>query len=124
MAQFPGVAFHLANHLSAHQLTGADVVFLGVIGSPTSGIKPLSKTEQSVLLSFVQHGGTAVLFTDNDTFASNAKAVNSSLLKPFSLAATGTRSSGRRHCLESSPRTASQVSRGSRRGRSAQAADR
>ncbi len=90
VAQFPGVKFHLVGHLTSTTLASCNVVYLGVATSPTSGIKPLSKAEQSALRAFVDAGGSAALFTDNDTFVTNAPAINASLLTPFGVTATGT----------------------------------
>ena len=88
--QFPGVKFHLAGTVTATALAGCTVEYLGVATSSTSGIKPLSKAEQTALRDFVLGGGTAVLFTDNDTFVTNASLINASLLTPFGVSTTGT----------------------------------
>lgn len=89
-AAFPNITFKFSAKLSAKFLRKVNVVLLGVGKSATNGITPLSKKEQTALANFVHNGGTALNFTDNDTFDSNAKAQNDSLLAPFGLAATGT----------------------------------
>jgi hypothetical protein len=67
---------------------GALIISVGFTNA--SGITPLSASEQSALLGFVEAGGTALLFTDNGTFSGNASAINSSFPAPFGLSAAGT----------------------------------
>lgn len=92
MRQFPGARFDFFSQLTATQLSKVNVVFLSVTTGDFSAISPLSKAEQTALRNFVVGGGTAVIFTDNDTFSAKprAPASNASLLEPFGLAATGT----------------------------------
>lgn len=87
---FPTASFKFAGKLTSTFLGHVTVVMLGVGKSATSGIKPLSKSEQTALAAFVRGGGAALIFTDNSTFDSNAKSQNKSLLAPFGLAAAGT----------------------------------
>jgi hypothetical protein len=87
---FPGTTFEFANTLTPSSLSGANVAILGVATSDFSAITPLSASEQSALQNFVLNGGTAIIFTDNDSFGPNAPAANASLLSPFGVTATGT----------------------------------
>jgi hypothetical protein len=47
----------------------------------------LRNSEQSALQGFVMSGGTALIFSDNSTFDSNAPAANASLLSPVGVTA-------------------------------------
>jgi len=87
---FKGSKFVFSGQLSAHFLARVNVVVLGVLASPTHGIAPLKHREQVALKKFVQSGGSAILFTDNDSFDKKAPAQNASLLAPFGLEAAGT----------------------------------
>ena len=49
---------------------------------------------KGALGNFVLGGGTALIFADNSTFASNAPAANASLLNPFGVTITGTLNGG------------------------------
>jgi hypothetical protein len=101
VAQFPGVKVRLFAQLSKASLTGCRATYIAVITSPTSGIKPLSAAEQTALKNYVDAGGVATLFTDNNTFVANATTINNSVLKPFGLAATGTLTGGQPITLKS-----------------------
>ena len=83
-------------------------------------ITALSKSEQSALQGFVMSGGTALIFSDNSPFDSNAPAANASLLSPVGVTAvlrTGDfydasrlsrlRSTGRNHFSTAAPLLAS-----------------
>ena len=63
--------------------------FLGV-ATERSAITPLTSSEQTALHNFVLNGGTALMYTDNNTFDPNAPVVNASFLTPFGLTTTGT----------------------------------
>ena len=59
---FPGSSIVGVSTLTPAALSGANVVWIGSATGNTSAITPLSAAEQSALLTFVQSGGTAVLF--------------------------------------------------------------
>ena len=90
--RFPGVTFSSTGTLTAPYLSGVNVLLLGVAQGDFAAISPLTAAEQTALLSFVDAGGTAVLFADNSDFDLNnqAPAANASFLSPFGLAADGT----------------------------------
>jgi hypothetical protein len=88
---FPGSSIVGVSTLTSAALTGADVVWIGSATGSTTAITPLSAAEQSAMLGFVQAGGTAVLFGENDTFAGGASpTANNSLFTSFSAHNTGT----------------------------------
>jgi hypothetical protein len=87
---FPGTTFQFTNTLTPSFFSSVNAVILGLGTSDTSSITPLSASEQSALKSFVLGGGVALMFSDNDTFASNAPAANANFLAPFGVIATGT----------------------------------
>ncbi len=59
--------------------------------------------EQSVLLDFVQSGGAAIVFPDNDSFGiADAEPVNQSLIDPFLMNVQGTLP-GRQNAVVSDP---------------------
>ena len=89
-AAYPGTTFSFSNTLTPSFLAGVNAVILGVATTETSAITPLTSSEQTALQNFILNGGTALIFTDNDTFDPNAPAVNASFLTPFGLSATGT----------------------------------
>jgi hypothetical protein len=86
----PGTTFSFSNTLTPTFLAGVNAVILGVATTETSAITPLTSSEQTALHNFVLNGGTALLYTDNDSFDPNAPVVNASFLTPFGLTATGT----------------------------------
>jgi len=86
----PGTTFSFSNTLTPTFLAGVNAVILGVATTETSAITPLTSSEQTALHNFVLNGGTALMYTDNDTFDPNAPAVNASFLTPFGLTTTGT----------------------------------
>src|SRR5579859_4118161 len=87
---FPGSTITGVPTLTSTALTGAKVVWIGSAVGDSTATTALSASEQSVLLAFVQGGGTAVLFGENDTFDPNAPAVNNSFFSPFGAHTTGT----------------------------------
>jgi hypothetical protein len=87
---FPATSFTGFAALTISNLLPVDVLVIGVATTTTTDVPPLSTNEQSALLEFVKSGGSAVLFVDNDTYASQAATVNASFLSPFGLATHGT----------------------------------
>jgi hypothetical protein len=100
-ANFPGSTIVGVPTLTTAALTGANVVWIGSATGNTSAITPLSASEQSALLAFVQAGGTAVLFGENDTFTPSASTANNSLFTPFSAHNTGTLSNAQAYTFPS-----------------------
>ena len=88
--EIPGTTFSFSNTLTPSFLAGVNAVILGVATTETSAITPLTSSEQTALHNFVLNGGTALIFSDNDSFDPNAPVVNASVLTPFGLTATGT----------------------------------
>jgi hypothetical protein len=88
--QYPGTTFSTTATLTPAYLSTISDLIIEVGSNGTTAISPLSAAEQSALYNFVLNGGTAILYTDNNTFDANAPAVNKSFLAPFGLAATGT----------------------------------
>lgn len=86
---YPGTTFQFSNTLTPAFLGGVNVVILGVATTDLSAITPLSSAEQSALLGFVLHGGTALIFTDNSGFSFDAPEANASLVAPFGVTVTG-----------------------------------
>ena len=91
---FPATSFTGFPTLTKSNLLPVDVLVIGVATTTTSDVPPLSTNEQTVMFEFVKNGGTAVLFTDNDTFDPQATNVNASFLSPFGLATHGTLNGG------------------------------
>ena len=89
-SNFAGTALASVPTITTANLAGADVVWIGADLGNTDAISALSSSEQSALLSFVQAGGTALLFGENDSYAPDAQAVNDSLFAPFGIHSTGT----------------------------------
>lgn len=85
---FPGVSFDLTPILSDEYLAGVDVVLLASAADGGTGIDPLTPAEQLALRSFVEAGGGAVLFVDNEFYAGDELA-NESLIDPFGLDTRG-----------------------------------
>jgi len=90
VSAYPGTTFSFTDTLTPSFFSGINVVILGVATTDFNAITPLSSSEQGALSNFVLNGGTALIFTDNSTFSSNALTANASLLTPFGLSATGT----------------------------------
>jgi hypothetical protein len=87
---FPGTTIVGVPTLTTAALTGVQVVWIGSGFGDSTATSALSASEQSALLTFVQGGGTAVLFGENDTFDPNAPTVNNSFMSPFGAHTTGT----------------------------------
>jgi hypothetical protein len=82
---WPTTAPTLDKGLLHHEL---DVVVLGsVLDGANIPIAELSPAEQDSLMSFVEHGGCAILLTDNGSFS----LANASLLQQFGLTVSGTK---------------------------------
>jgi hypothetical protein len=90
LSQFPGTTFSSTALLTSSYLSTVSDLIISVATTDDSAITPLSVAEQTALVDFVEAGGTALLFTDNSTFAATAPTVNNSFLSPFGLSATGT----------------------------------
>lgn len=90
-AAFPGSTIVGSDTLTSSFLTGLDVLFISSARGSNVAITPLSAAEQGAVLAFVKNGGTAVICTDNDTFAGGASdPANESVIDPFGLDAAGT----------------------------------
>ncbi|MBL8059092.1 MAG: hypothetical protein JNK63_00075 [Chthonomonas sp.] len=87
---FPGATISSTDTIAPTALQNVDIIWLGVTTSFNSAITPLSASEKTALLRFIQEGGTAVLFADNSTFSAGAVAANNSLMNPLGLVITGT----------------------------------
>ncbi len=91
LSGFPGTVMVAAPVLTPQFLAGVDVVVLSSATGGTSAITPLSAAEQSALASFVRNGGSAILLTDNDTFAGPASdPANQSLVDWLGIDVVGT----------------------------------
>ena len=64
-------------------LANVDVMWLNSVFNNTTATSPLSGAEQTALLNFVNGGGRAIIFGENEVFD------DSSLLAPFGAATTG-----------------------------------
>ena len=89
-AAFPGMKLSPTSTLTSSYLSTLDVLIIVDGTGGNSATTPLSSAEQTALLNFVQAGGRALIFTDNDTFTSNASTVNNSYINPFGVSSTGT----------------------------------
>lgn len=96
--QLPDYSVLETSTLSAASLSGVDVAWLGVVRANGLAVT-LSASEQTALMNFVVAGGTAVLFCDNDTFASTAPAANASFVSPFGVSIAGTMSGDTTHTV-------------------------
>lgn len=90
LSHYPGATFVSFPTLSPSNLAPVNVLVIGTPATITNEITPLDADEQAALLDFVLNGGAAILFTDNDSFASQAAAANASFLEPFGLSGGGT----------------------------------
>ncbi len=90
LGQFPGSTFSSTATLTSSYLSTISDLIISVAAADNVAITPLSASEQTALVNFVDAGGTALLFTDNSTFDSTAPTVNNSFLSPFGLSAAGT----------------------------------
>ncbi len=80
---FPTATITDTTTLTAGFLANVDVVWLNSVFNNTTATSPLSGAEQTALLDFVNGGGRAIIFGENDAFD------DSTLLAPFSAATTG-----------------------------------
>jgi len=87
---FPATIFTDFPLLTRSNLLSVDVLVIGVATAGRSDASPLSTNEQGALWEFIKEGGSAVLFTDNDSFAPQATNVNRSFLLPFGTGTKGT----------------------------------
>jgi hypothetical protein len=89
---FPGTTIVGVPAITSAALSGANVVWIGSTFDNVDAVTALSPSEQSALTRFVDGGGMAVLFADNDSFTSNANAqeTNDSIMNPFGISTTGT----------------------------------
>ncbi|HQR08987.1 MAG TPA: PEP-CTERM sorting domain-containing protein [Gemmatales bacterium] len=83
---FPGTTYSSTSTLTPAFLSGINVLAISAVFSGTTGISPLSSSEQTALLNFIQAGGRALLFTDNDL---QFGAASISMVSPFGLNTTG-----------------------------------
>ncbi|MCX8090577.1 MAG: hypothetical protein N3I86_06510 [Verrucomicrobiae bacterium] len=90
LSNYPAATFVSFPTLTASNLAPVNVLVIGTPATITNEITPLDADEQTALLDFVHNGGAAILFTDNDSFASQAAAANASFLSPFGLSGGGT----------------------------------
>ncbi|MFT3683987.1 MAG: GC-type dockerin domain-anchored protein [Phycisphaerales bacterium] len=90
-AAYPSAGFSPMSTITAADLNGVDVVILLSAAAGQGAISPLTASEQNALRAFVNSGGGAVIFTDNDSFAGGAsQAANASLVSPFGVTPAGT----------------------------------
>ncbi|NJM55249.1 MAG: hypothetical protein HC841_04450 [Verrucomicrobiae bacterium] len=83
---FEGSSFTSSGSLTASYLSAVDVLVLGVAVDGMTAISPLTMSEQSELLVFVQGGGALLVFADNNI---QFETVSDSILGPFGLDSTG-----------------------------------
>ncbi len=104
LTAFPGTTIRGVDTLTSLSLTTDDVAVLFSSRAATTAIQPLSVDEQAALLAFVQGGGAAVIFVDNDTFGgAPSDNANESLLNPFGLDVTGTGAPWARNAVVANP---------------------
>jgi hypothetical protein len=89
-SSFSGMTIVDAPTITTANLAGANVAWIGSDFGNTSAITPLIASEQAALVSFVQGGGTLLLFGENDLYDLNASIANNSLFAPFGAHNTGT----------------------------------
>ncbi len=82
-SKFPMATISGASTLTAGFLANVDVVWLNSVFNNTTATSPLSGAEQTALLNFVNGGGRAIIFGENDAFD------DTTLLAPFGAATTG-----------------------------------
>jgi len=87
---FDNVSLIDSSDLSNSFLNQLDILIISVASGTTNAIKPLSIEEQENMLRYIQLGGNALLFGDNNTFNSSSTVANKSLLDPFKIMITGT----------------------------------
>lgn len=87
---FPNMKFLRIEALSDASLEGVDVLMLSSAKNNSQAVDALSAAEQLALKSFVEAGGGALLFVDNDSFGGrDSDVVNESFLDPFALDVSG-----------------------------------
>jgi hypothetical protein len=88
---YPDSTFVGAALLTSEFLSGIDVLLLNMTTGCCSTTTPLSADEQEALRTWIDNGGSAAIYLDNDSYAgAGTDAVNESVLDPFSLDITGT----------------------------------
>jgi hypothetical protein len=86
-ATFPGTTYSSSSTLTPAFLSGVNVLVIAAPFNNTGpAITPLSAAEQSALVSFVNAGGRALLFADNNT---QFEVASDSMVSPFGLDSTG-----------------------------------
>jgi len=100
LAGYPGTVITGANVLTSEYLSTIDVLFIASPWNAFNAIEKLTPAEQSAVLSFVEAGGGALIFADNDSYDNGAlpdsidggvsEEVNESLIDPFGLDVTET----------------------------------
>lgn len=89
-SNFSGTTFVGTSELTPSFLSSIDILLINTAIGNNTAITPLSSSEQTALVSFIQGGGSAFLDTDNDSFDAQANAANNSFVNPFGVTATGT----------------------------------
>ena len=88
---FPNMVFLRTSELDASFFESVDLVMLSSAKTNTRATDALSADEQLGLKAFVEVGGGALIFVDNDSFAGReSDLVNESFLDPFGLDVSGT----------------------------------
>ena len=87
---FPGSTITATPVLTPEYLSTIKVLLISPVTNNVSTTTALSASEQSALHDFVESGGVALIFTDNDSYAGGVSIVNNSFLAPFGLHVTGT----------------------------------
>lgn len=83
---FPHASYYLTGVLTDEYLAGIDVLLITSARAGTSAVSPLTTDEQAALRRFVEAGGGALIFVDNNSFAgSGTDQVNESLVDAFGL---------------------------------------
>jgi hypothetical protein len=85
-ANFPGTTISGTSELTSSFFSTIDLVWVMSARAGSDAISPLSATEQSALRTFVEGGGRALLFSDNELYDGAASdPANESLIDPFGL---------------------------------------
>jgi hypothetical protein len=85
-SNFPSATFESTNLLTTNFLSSINLLVVTAIYGNSTGITPLSAAEQGALTNFVQAGGAALLFADNDL---QFQPASQSIVQPFGLDCTG-----------------------------------
>jgi hypothetical protein len=105
-------AFTGAPALTSQFLAGIDILILNMATGCCSTTTPLSAAEQDALRVWIDNGGSAAIYLDNDSYAgAGTDLVNESVLDPFGLDITGTGAAWPQTTTVVNPRR-SQVSNG------------